>query len=93
VGFGLSAPGVIAAPGLLVGPERQGAVSGLVNSVIGTTFVAGPLLSTVLYEIDPATPVLAAFGAATAALALAGRSPAAREARAAAKAAKAAATP
>lgn len=93
VGLGLCMPGVVAAPGLLVGPERQGAVSGLVNSVIGTTFVAGPVLSTVLYELAPVIPVLAAFGAATAALALAWLSPAAHHARAAARAAKAAATP
>ncbi|WP_188189352.1 MFS transporter [Nonomuraea sp. SYSU D8015] len=87
VGLGLAMPGFAAAPGLLVGREEQSSVSGLVNAVIGSTFVAGPLLSTVLYEIAPVVPVLAAFTAAATALALAWLSPAARRARAEAVAA------
>ncbi|MGP3912865.1 MFS transporter [Nonomuraea sp. 10N515B] len=86
VGLGLAMPGVAAAPGLLVGPEGQSSISGLVNAVIGSTFVVGPLLSTALYEITPVAPVLAAFVAATTAVALAWLSPAARHAKAAAEA-------
>ncbi|MDP4510763.1 MFS transporter [Nonomuraea turcica] len=86
VGLGLAMPGVAAAPGLLVGPEGQSSISGLVNAVIGSTFVVGPLLSTALYEISPVAPVLAAFVAATTAVALAWLSPAARHAKAAAEA-------
>jgi MFS family permease len=78
VGLGLAMPGVAAAPGLLVGPEAQSSVSGLVNAVIGATFMAGPLLSTGLYEIAPVAPVLAALTAAAGALVLTWVSPAAR---------------
>lgn len=87
LGLGLAMPGFAAAPGLLVGPEEQSSISGLVNAVIGSTFIAGPLLSTSLYEIAPVVPILAALAAATTALALAWLSPAARQARAEAVAA------
>ncbi|MGI5285662.1 MFS transporter [Nonomuraea polychroma] len=86
VGLGLAMPGVAAAPGLLVGPEGQSSISGLVNAVIGSTFVVGPLLSTALYELAPVAPVIAALAAATTAVALAWLSPAARHAKAAAEA-------
>ncbi|TMR94472.1 MFS transporter [Nonomuraea basaltis] len=82
VGLGLAMPGIVAAPGLLVGPEEQSSISGLVNAVIGSTFIAGPLLSTALYELAPVAPVLAALAASATALALAWLSPAARHARA-----------
>jgi hypothetical protein len=78
LGLGLAIPGFTAAPTLLVGPERQGAISGLVNATIGATFIVGPLLSTALYEIRPEIPILAALAASLAALALVWLSPAAR---------------
>jgi hypothetical protein len=86
VGLGLAMPGVAAAPGLLVGPEGQSSISGLVNAVIGSTFMVGPLVSTALYELAPVAPVIAALVAATTAVALAWLSPAARHAKAAAEA-------
>ncbi|MGN9843146.1 MFS transporter [Nonomuraea sp. H19] len=82
VGLGLAMPGFVAAPSLIVGPEEQSSISGLVNAVIGATFIAGPMLATVLYEVSPVVPVLAALAATATALALAWVSPAARPARA-----------
>ncbi|WP_219471128.1 MFS transporter [Nonomuraea rhizosphaerae] len=78
LGLGLAFPGFTAAPTLLVGPEQQGTISGLVNATIGATFIVGPLLSTALYEIRPEIPILAALAASLAALALVWLSPAAR---------------
>jgi MFS family permease len=78
LGLGLALPGFAAAPTLMVGPEQQGSVAGLVNATTGATFIVGPLLGTALYEADPAVPIFAAAGAAAGALLLAVFSPAAR---------------
>ncbi|MFI7129720.1 MFS transporter [Nonomuraea sp. NPDC050153] len=77
-GLGLAIPGFTAAPTLLVGPERQGAISGLVNATVGATFIVGPLLGTALYEIKPEIPILTSLAACVVALALVWLSPAAR---------------
>ncbi|MFI7638959.1 MFS transporter [Nonomuraea sp. NPDC049400] len=78
LGLGLAIPGFTAAPTLLVGPERQGAISGLVNATVGATFIVGPLLGTALYEIKPEIPILTSLAACVVALALVWLSPAAR---------------
>jgi MFS family permease len=67
LGLGLGIPGFTAGASLAVGPGEQGAVAGLVSATTGATFAVGPLLSTALYEISPAAPVLAALVAALAA--------------------------
>ncbi|GAB3497631.1 putative MFS family arabinose efflux permease [Amycolatopsis cihanbeyliensis] len=77
LGLGLAIPGFTTAPTLAVGPDQQGSVAGLVNATIGATFVAGPLLGTALYELQPVAPVLAALGSVTAALGLTWGAPAA----------------
>ncbi|GAA2807523.1 hypothetical protein GCM10010452_40200 [Crossiella cryophila] len=69
LGIGLAVPGYATAPTLLVGPDEQGSVAGLVQTVTGSTFVIGPLAGTALYGVDPVFPVLAsviACGLATA---------------------------
>ncbi|MGO1050183.1 MFS transporter [Crossiella sp. CA198] len=59
LGIGLAVPGYATAPTLLVGPEEQGGVAGLVQTVTGSTFVIGPLAGTALYGVNPVFPVLA----------------------------------
>jgi DHA1 family tetracycline resistance protein-like MFS transporter len=59
-GVGLAAPGYTSSPTLLVGPEEQGSVAGLVQMVTGATFVLGPLLGSVLYGIAPGWPFVGA---------------------------------
>lgn len=64
LGLGLAIPGYTAAPTLLVGPEQQGSVAGLVSAATGATFIVGPLLGTALYTTRPLAPILTAAGAA-----------------------------
>lgn len=71
LGLGLAMPGFTAAPTLLVGPEQQGAVAGMVTATTGATFIVGPLLGTVLYELAPTAPVIASVIACALATALA----------------------
>lgn len=78
LGLGLALPGFAAAPTLIVGPEQQGSVAGLVNATTGATFIVGPLLGTALYETAPAIPIFAAAGAGAGAILLTWFSPAAR---------------
>lgn len=68
IGIGLAAPGYATAPTLLVGPEEQGGVAGLVQAVTGLTFVIGPVGGTALYGLAPEYPLITAAvacGAAT----------------------------
>ncbi|MEO3807661.1 MFS transporter [Sphaerisporangium sp. B11E5] len=78
LGLGLAVPGFTAATTLAVGPAQQGAVSGLIGATVGTTFIAGPLLGTALYEVSPEIPILASLAAVLVALGLVWLSPAAR---------------
>lgn len=59
-GVGLAAPGYTSSPTLLVGPEEQGSVAGLVQMVTGATFVLGPLGGSALYGVAPELPFVAA---------------------------------
>lgn len=59
-GVGLAAPGYTSSPTLLVGPEEQGSVAGLVQMVTGATFVLGPLVGSALYGVAPEAPFLGA---------------------------------
>ncbi|GGN09772.1 MFS transporter [Lentzea pudingi] len=70
-GVGLAVTGFAATASLGVGPARQGLVAGLVTATGGLTFFAGPMVSGLLYEVEPVAPVIAAGVAALVASALA----------------------
>ncbi|MCX2949247.1 MFS transporter [Lentzea sp. NEAU-D7] len=70
VGVGLALTGFTAAASLGVGPRHQGLIAGLVTTTSGLTFVVAPILSALLYEVEPVLPVLAAAVAAVVATAL-----------------------
>lgn len=63
-GLGLAVTGFAAAASLGVGPRHQGLVAGLVHATYGLTFLAGPMLSSLLYDVEPVAPVIAAGVAA-----------------------------
>lgn len=69
LGLGLAVPGFTSATTLAIDHTQHGAVAGLINATIGATFVIGPLTSTVLYQLAPIAPPLAAATAAVLALA------------------------
>lgn len=71
LGVGLAVTGFGAAASLGVGARRQGLVAGLVTAVSGLAFLGGPVLSAVLYEVEPLAPVLVAGVAALVATGLA----------------------
>ena len=58
LGLGLISPGFTAGASLAVGPEEQGAVSGMVSACPAAGFVLGPIIGTSLYQLDPALPYL-----------------------------------
>jgi MFS family permease len=58
LGLGLAIPGYTAAPTLLVGPEEQGSVAGLVQTTTGATFVLAPILGAGLYQVSPVWPLV-----------------------------------
>ncbi|MEU0879432.1 MFS transporter [Lentzea sp. NPDC005914] len=60
VGLGFAVTGFAAAATLGAGPERQGLVAGLVYAVNGLAVLVGPWLSTVLYDVVPVAPLIAA---------------------------------
>jgi MFS family permease len=60
LGLGMVAPGYTAGASLAVGPDEQGAVSGLVSACPAAGFVLGPLVGTSLYQANPALPYLCA---------------------------------
>ncbi|RSM87490.1 MFS transporter [Kibdelosporangium aridum] len=62
LGLGLGLPGYTAGPGLAVGADQQGQVSGLINATNGLTYIVGPLLGTALYEVAPVVPVVFCVG-------------------------------
>jgi MFS transporter, DHA1 family, tetracycline resistance protein len=62
LGIGLAMPGFSAGPSLLLRPEEQGGIAGLVGATSGLTFVVAPTLSTVLYGVWPQLPVLVGVG-------------------------------
>ena len=57
LGLGLTIPGYTAAPTLLVGPEEQGSVAGLVQTATGATFVLAPVLGAGLYQVSAIWPL------------------------------------
>lgn len=68
IGFGLANPGLSAAASLQAGVAAQGKTAGLMQAMMSSGYVFGPLVSTSLYEIDPGYSVLLAGGSASLAL-------------------------
>lgn len=56
LGFGLFRPGFTSGASLAVRPEEQNTVAGMVTSVNGVAFVAGPAAGVALYTLDRALP-------------------------------------
>lgn len=59
LGLGIATPGYTAGPSLLMRPEEQGGMAGLIGSTNGLTFVVAPTLGTALYGISPLLPIIA----------------------------------
>ena len=60
LGLGMVSPGFTAGASLAVGPEEQGAVSGMLSACPASGFVVGPLVGTSLYQVNHALPYLLA---------------------------------
>ncbi|MEU3644244.1 MFS transporter [Lentzea sp. NPDC034063] len=60
LGIGLAITGFGATASLGVGSGRQGLMAGLVTATGGLTFIVGPVLSSLLYDVEPLAPVIAA---------------------------------
>jgi MFS family permease len=58
VGYGFLRPGFTAGASLAVGPAEQGAVAGLLTSMIGAAFIASPVAGVALYEWAAPAPFL-----------------------------------
>lgn len=62
LGQGLALPGATAALSLAVDEDSQGAVAGLNSAAHGLGRLAGPLVGTALYEVQPEIPYAVAAG-------------------------------
>jgi MFS family permease len=60
LGLGMVSPGFTAGASLAVGPEEQGAVSGLISACPAAGFVLGPIVGTSLYQVNHSLPYLCA---------------------------------
>ncbi len=58
LGLGIAMPGYTAGPTLLVNPDEQGGLAGLIGATNGLTFVIAPTASTVLYGIWTPLPII-----------------------------------
>ena len=58
LGLGMVSPGFTAGASLAVGPDEQGAVSGLVSACPAAGFVLGPIFGSSLYQIDHTLPYI-----------------------------------
>lgn len=56
-GLGIASPGYTAGASLVVKPDEQGGLAGLIGMTNGLTFVLAPSLSTIAYGIEPVLPV------------------------------------
>ncbi|MFD4671469.1 MFS transporter [Lentzea sp. NPDC058450] len=71
LGVGLGITGFAATASLGVGWRRQGLVAGLVTLTSGVTFLVGPMLTGLLFEVAPDAPALVAGASALVATGLA----------------------
>lgn len=58
LGVGLGMPGVTSAASLMVGPDEQGAVAGVMSAAPALGYTLGPVVGTGLYQINPVYPYL-----------------------------------
>jgi MFS family permease len=58
LGLGMVSPGFTAGASLAVGPDEEGAVSGLVSACPAAGFVLGPIFGSSLYQIDHTLPYI-----------------------------------
>ena len=59
LGFGLYRPGFTSGASLAVRPAEQNIVAGMVTSVNGVAYIAGPAVGVALYQVDRSLPWLA----------------------------------
>lgn len=71
LGMALAVPGYTAGATLRVHRHEQGMVAGLISATNGSTFIITPVVSTVLYRLDPPLPMLVSAGCSALALAVA----------------------
>lgn len=57
-GLGIAMPGYTAGPTLLVSPEEQGGLAGIIGATNGLTFIIAPTASTVLYSFWEPLPII-----------------------------------
>ncbi|MEM9842710.1 MAG: MFS transporter, partial [Pseudomonadota bacterium] len=53
LGFGLVNPGLMAAASMRTSSDNQGAVAGIMQAMMASGYIFGPLTGTALYEISP----------------------------------------
>lgn len=58
LGIGLGMPGVTSAASLMVGPNEQGTVAGLMSAAPALGYTLGPVIGTGLYQLNPTYPYL-----------------------------------
>lgn len=58
LGIGLGMPGVTSAASLMVGPDEQGTVAGLMSAAPALGYTLGPVIGTGLYQLNPTYPYL-----------------------------------
>ena len=63
LGFGLVNPGLMAAASLRTSSDHQGAVAGLMQAMMASGYVIGPLAGTALYEVSPFVSAVMVAGA------------------------------
>ncbi len=61
-GFGLLRPGLSSAASLIVEPDEQGAVAGIIGSTAAIGHVLNPIIGMPLYQLDARLPFLLAAG-------------------------------
>jgi len=64
-GFGLMRPGLSSAASLIVEPDEQGAVAGIIGSTAAIGHVLNPIIGMPLYQLDPRLPFVLAAGLLT----------------------------
>ncbi|MEQ9445634.1 MAG: MFS transporter, partial [Rhodospirillaceae bacterium] len=58
LGGGVGWPAYMTAASLAAGPENQGSMAGLTGAFQAVGFMIGPIVGTIAYQIDPASPFI-----------------------------------
>lgn len=64
LGTGLALPGALSAPTMLMSRDEQGGLAGTLSAMNGITWMATPLIATVLYGVSPYLPGLVSLALA-----------------------------